>query len=164
MRGPSSSRQRRHSQAARCWMCPPHVRRPQKTDPPAAAKRTHIHAQPHTNENNTRIVTLSVGGRGRLADHNVHAQLRSGVRSWSPRSKSVGFHVSPPSIDTSTRWTPKPPPLHAYPVTETASPSSTVELGAGDVIADCTGIACIAGAAFINSAALSHVAHGGRIL
>ena len=53
-------------------------------------------------------------GMGSVASQMVQAHSRcSGCFSFS---RSAHCHVFPPSIDTSTRMIPRPPPLHAYPL------------------------------------------------
>ena len=81
-------------------------------------------------------------GMGSVASQMVQAHSRcSGCFSFS---RSAHCNVFPPSIDTSTRMIPRPPPLHAYPLNVTSSLSFSVVPGLGSHMALCIGYSCIA--------------------
>ena len=81
-------------------------------------------------------------GMGSVASQMVQAHSRCSC--CFSFSRSAHCHVFPPSIDTSTRMIPRPPPLHAYPLNVTSSLSFSVVPGLGSHMALCIGYSWIA--------------------
>mmetsp|Transcript_27409 Transcript_27409/g.89718 ORF Transcript_27409/g.89718 Transcript_27409/m.89718 type:complete len:420 (+) Transcript_27409:1393-2652(+) len=81
---------------------------------------------------------------GTVASQRTQAHARSSFCSL-PSVSVASRHVRPPSPETSTRTMPRPPPLHAYPLTSTSSPGSTAVPGLGEVMALWTGISWMLG-------------------